>query len=113
MVEMSTTPHPHPYKLIWLNDQTGNLLRKQCLIIQSIGSFKDQVLCDVLEMDACHVLLGRPWQHDNRAKHDRFTNVYTVVHEGKKKSLLPLPPSKTIPPPKPKQHVHLVSRKGM
>ena len=96
---LTTTPHPHPYKLRWLNDQIGNLVRKQCLVSFSIGSCQDQVLCDVLDMDACHVLLGRPWQHDRRTKHDGFTNVYTVLHEGKKKSLLPLPPHKAIPPP--------------
>jgi hypothetical protein len=26
-----------------------------------IGTYKDQVLCDVMPMDVCHVLLGRPW----------------------------------------------------
>lgn len=108
----TTTPHPHPYKLRWLNDQIGNLVMKQCLVSFSIRSYQDQVLCDVLDMDACHVQLGRRWQHDRRTKHDGFPNVYTLLDEGKKKILLPLPPHKTIPSPKPKQPVHLISRKG-
>ena len=87
-------------------------MRKQYLVSFSIGLYQDQVLCDVLDLDACHVLLGRPWQHDRRTQHDGFTNVYTVLHEGKKKNLLLLPPHKTIPTSKPKQPRHLISRKG-
>jgi hypothetical protein len=30
------------------------------------------VLCDVVSMHATHLLLGRPWQFDRKAKHDRF-----------------------------------------
>ena len=28
-------------------------------------------------MDACHLLLGRPWQFDNQAIHDGTKNVYS------------------------------------
>lgn len=51
-------------------------------------------------MDACHVLLGRPWQHDKRTKHDCWRNVYNLKHEGKTKELLPLPPHKVVPEPR-------------
>ena len=27
----------------------------------SIGRYKDEVTCDIVDMDACHLLLGRPW----------------------------------------------------
>lgn len=31
----------------------------------SIGKFyQDEVECDVVDMDASHILLGRSWQHD-------------------------------------------------
>jgi hypothetical protein len=26
-----------------------------------MGEYRDKVLCDVIPMDVCHVLLGRPW----------------------------------------------------
>lgn len=44
----------------------------------SIGKYeKDDVVCDVIDMDASHVLLGRPWQYDvdvrGRDKIDSFT----------------------------------------
>ena len=55
---LTTKSHPRPYKLRWLDDSTGNAVSKQCLVSFSIGTYHDQVLCDVLTMDACHVLLG-------------------------------------------------------
>ncbi|OMO98103.1 reverse transcriptase [Corchorus capsularis] len=36
--------------------------------------YMEDVLCDVLPMQACHVLLGRPWQYDNKVQHDGETN---------------------------------------
>ena len=34
----------------------------RCEVPLSIGKFyKDQIVCDVIDMEACHVLLGRPW----------------------------------------------------
>jgi hypothetical protein len=37
------------------------------LVALSIGKYEDEVLCDVVPMHACHLLLGRPWQYDQRA----------------------------------------------
>ena len=82
------------------------------MITLTIGSYLDQILCDVLDMSACHILLGRPWQYDRRVKHDGYTNIYTLRHEGKLKDLIPLPPHKAISPPKIKQPMHLISRKS-
>ncbi|KAL4376229.1 hypothetical protein GQ457_02G026860 [Hibiscus cannabinus] len=41
-------------------------------------------------MDACHLLLGRPWQYDKRVLHDCFTNRYSFTHEGRRVILAPL-----------------------
>ena len=63
--------HPHSYKLYWLNN--GNVVNvdKQALFTISFGDRNvDNILCDVLPMDACHILLGRPWQHDKSTFHD-------------------------------------------
>ncbi|XP_016731935.1 uncharacterized protein [Gossypium hirsutum] len=69
---------------------------KQVVVPFSIGNYKDEVLCDVVSMDATHLLLGRPWQYDNRAMHDGFTNRYSFMHAGKKITLAPLTPSQVI-----------------
>ena len=42
-------------------DENGELrVDKQVEIKFSIGNYKDKVLCDVVPMEACHILLGRP-----------------------------------------------------
>ena len=43
----------------------------------SIGKcYVDEVVCDVVEMDACHLILGRPWQYHVDATHKCKDNVY-------------------------------------
>lgn len=108
---LETKNHPHPYKLKWLDNKASGFVKKRCLVQFAIGSYTDKVLCDVLDMTACHVLLGRPWQHDKKTIHNGYTNVYTLRHEGKLKDLMPLPPHKTLPPQTNKTSVALISRK--
>ena len=110
-LNLKTKPHPHPYQLKLLDSKASGSMSKQCLIGFFIRSYKDKVLCEVLEMSAYHVLLGRPWQYDRKTTHDRFANIYTIRHEGKLKDLIPLSPHKTIPPPT-KKPIHFISRKG-
>ena len=74
-LEWPTIDHPKPYKLHWLNDASDVKVTKQDLISFSIGNYHDKVLCDVCPMDACHILLGRPWQYDRYVKFDGRTNV--------------------------------------
>ncbi|XP_042962357.1 uncharacterized protein LOC122296620 [Carya illinoinensis] len=40
-------------------------------------------------MDACHVLLGRPWQYDRSVIHDGRKNTYSLNIKGKKIVLVP------------------------
>ena len=88
-LKMNTQDHPNPHKLRWLDSKAEGFVRKQCLLNFSIGSYNDEMLCDVLDMNACHILLGRPWQHDKHSVHDGFTNIYTINHRGKLKTLYP------------------------
>ena len=56
----------------------------------SIGKkYKDEIWCDVVEMDVCHLLLGRPWQYDRAVQHDGRTNSYSFMFEGVKIILVP------------------------
>ena len=65
---------------------------KQVLVSFSIGRYKDEVLCDVVPMHACHILLGRPWQFDKTVNHDRLKNIHSFVKDNKTITLVPLTP---------------------
>lgn len=85
-----TEPHPSPYKIAWFNSKTDIRISKRCRVPFSIGlNYKDLICCDVLPMDACHLLLGRPWQYDRRTMHDGFVNTHSFTYEGKRITLLP------------------------
>jgi hypothetical protein len=55
-----------------------------------MGNYRDEVLCDVIPMDVCHVLLGRPWQYDRHVVHDGRMNTYTLEKDGESHTLLPM-----------------------
>lgn len=46
------------------------------------------VTLDITDMDACHVLIGRPWQYDRSAHHDGQANTYSLQWGSKKIVLL-------------------------
>ncbi|XP_028184710.1 uncharacterized protein LOC114371490 [Glycine soja] len=77
----------------------GNL----CYLIIDGGSCtnvaRSRVLCDVVLMEATHVLLGRPWQYDTKAVHDGFTNKISFKQDDKKIVLKPLSPREERPCP--------------
>ena len=104
-LNLKTKAHPHPYKLNWLGSKASGSVTKQCFIGFNIGTYKDKVMCDVLDMSACHILLGRSWQYDRKTTHDGFSNIYTIKLEGKMKELIPLPPPT-------RKAIHLISRKS-
>ena len=62
----------------------------------SIGTYADFVDCDVVPMQACSLLLGRPWQHDREFGHYGRTNHYSLVHNGKKIGLKPMSPEQIL-----------------
>ena len=110
-LNLDTKPHPHPYKMKWLDNKASGSVSKQCLVSLTLGTYVDEVMCDVLDMDACHLLLGRPWQYDKKTTHNGYTNTYTLKHNGKKKELIPLPPHRAVPPKPVKAPIHLMTRK--
>ncbi|GFS39345.1 hypothetical protein Acr_00g0062420 [Actinidia rufa] len=57
---LTTLKHPRPYKLQWLNDSSEVRVTKQVVVPFRIGKYEDEVLCDVVPMQAGHLLLGRP-----------------------------------------------------
>jgi hypothetical protein len=59
-------------------------------MISFLGKYKDEVLCDIVPMHATHLLLGRPWQFDRKAKHDGFKNMYSLEKDGRIYTLVSL-----------------------
>ncbi|KAA8524224.1 hypothetical protein F0562_010647 [Nyssa sinensis] len=57
--------------------------------LQSKVRSDDQIWYDVVHMDACHVLLGRPWQFDRRVSHDGRKNTYSFMFNNRKITLTP------------------------
>ncbi|XP_013624327.1 PREDICTED: uncharacterized protein LOC106330402 [Brassica oleracea var. oleracea] len=86
---LTVVPHPSPYPLAWLNNGTEFTVSKQVLVSFSIGTYKDPVTCDVIPMDACHLLLGRPWQFDRDATHRGKANTYSFVFDNRTITLIP------------------------
>ncbi|XP_033139210.1 uncharacterized protein LOC117130508, partial [Brassica rapa] len=84
--------HPKPYRLQWLNEEGEMRVSTQVSIPLSIGRYEDDILCDVIPMEASHILLGRPWQFDRRVIHDGFTNKHSFEFNGKRTVLVPLTP---------------------
>ena len=93
---LTIIPHPKPYKLHWLNESGDLTVQHQVKVKLSIGKYEDSVLCDVVPMEACHVLLGRPWQFDKKTMHNGLTNEITFTHKDRKFVLHPLSPSQVV-----------------
>jgi hypothetical protein len=53
--------HPYPYKPQWLNRDNEVKVSQHSIISFSIDkNYKENVWCDVIPMDTCHIHLGRP-----------------------------------------------------
>src|SRR5215216_3152827 len=59
----------------------------------SIATYADYVDCDVVPMQACSLLLGRPWHFDKNSVHHGRNNQYMLVHKDKRITLLPMSPN--------------------
>jgi hypothetical protein len=77
-LELESVVHPSPYRVSWLQKGHQVNVTKQCLVEYKLGGYIDEILCDVIPMDVCHLLLGRPWQYDRNVTHDGRKNTYTL-----------------------------------
>src|SRR5438128_25261 len=93
---LTSQAHSHPYYIQWFNN-IGNVKVTQSTRVHfSIGSYHDYADFDVVPMQACSLLLGRPWEFDTDALHHGRTNQYTLMHKGKKIVLLPMSPAEIV-----------------
>jgi hypothetical protein len=56
----------------------------------TVDDYVDEVECDMLPLEVCGLLLGRPWQYDHNAMHAGRANTYSFVHDGKQQTLKPM-----------------------
>eukprot|EP00253_Pinus_taeda_P008213 PITA_08213 len=59
-LELKRSKHPNPYRVSWLQKGHQLLVDEQSEVEFQIGRYKDKVVCDIMPMDVCHILLGRP-----------------------------------------------------
>ncbi|KAF8106381.1 hypothetical protein N665_0141s0004 [Sinapis alba] len=85
--------HSKPYMMQWLNEEGEMKVNIQVTVSIIVGKYEDEVLCDVLPMEAGHILLGRPWQSDRRVIHDGFTNKHSFEFDGRKTVMVPMTPN--------------------
>ena len=96
-LQLKTIPRATSYGLNGINDSNdANLVTHQCLVHVSIGPYHDEILCDVVNMDYTHILLGRPWIFDKKVIHDGLLNTYSFNHDGRRVTLLPLSPQEVL-----------------
>ena len=65
-------------------------MNEQCNFEFQIGTYKDEILCDIMPMDMFHILLGISWQYDRKAVQDGRKYTYSSEKYGKRHTLSPL-----------------------
>jgi hypothetical protein len=87
---LSTWKHPQPHCVEWLYESGKLKVTRKVRLKFSVDNYSDTVICDVLPMDACQLLLGRPWQYDRRSTHDGRSNTYSFWDDGRRHVLRPM-----------------------
>jgi hypothetical protein len=95
-IGLTTCLHTHPYYIQWLNNSGKAKVTHKAHVHFSIGTYHDCADCDVVPLQACSLLLGHPWEFDTDAIHYDRSNKYTLLHNGKKITLLPLTPNEIV-----------------
>jgi hypothetical protein len=81
---LKTEKHPSPYKIDWIKQGTKIQVSERCRFTFSISKhYSDLMLCDVVKRDACHIIIGRPWQFDVDAQHKGRDNIYIIFWDGR------------------------------
>ncbi|GJV89996.1 putative receptor protein kinase ZmPK1 [Tanacetum coccineum] len=88
-LKLTPKKHQKPYKIGWIKVVGEVRVTEQCEVLFAMRKYKDTILFDIVDMDACHVLLGIPWQSDLNVVHRGNENTYTFSKDGHKFTLCP------------------------
>ena len=80
----------------WLNDCGALHVNQVVTVPFSIGKYNGHVECDVVPMQACQLLLRRPWLYDCDVHIFGRTNKLAFMYKGEQISLLPLTPEEIL-----------------
>ena len=72
------------------------LVSEQCEVDFQVGTYKDKIICDIIPMDVCHVMLGRPSQYDRKVVNEGRKNSYSFEKDGMKHVLIHLQEGSTV-----------------
>jgi hypothetical protein len=86
----------NPYHIQWLNDGGKIRVSRSVCVPFSIGAYSDYVDCDVVPMEACSLLLGRPWQYDTNSLHHGCSNHYSLMFKGQIIIVHPMTPEQIV-----------------
>jgi len=87
--------HPHPYNVNCF-DKTAQSITQYCQVPIHMSSCQDRVWCDVLDINAAHILLGRSWLYDLDVTSLGKSNTYEFKFKIKKTVLKPAKPKLNV-----------------
>nr|GEX02401.1 transposon Ty3-I Gag-Pol polyprotein [Tanacetum cinerariifolium] len=89
--KLSTEPRHSPYQIGWIKKGLALKVTEIYKVPLAIGKhYNELVTCDVVVIEACHVLLRRPWQRDVDSTHQGESNMYLFKWCGKTIAMLSL-----------------------